>query len=112
MRSDEVGEAAYRVFDLVDLGDFVGVAGPGHAHAQGRAVACRRARSSSWRKALLPPPEKWHGLADVEVRYRQRYLDLVANPEVRQTFVRRSAMVVRDPALPGRARATSRSRPR
>jgi lysyl-tRNA synthetase class 2 len=44
-------------------------------------------------KALLPPPEKWHGLADVEARYRQRYLDLMANPEVRRTFVSRSAMI-------------------
>ncbi|MBC7894058.1 MAG: lysine--tRNA ligase, partial [Cytophagaceae bacterium] len=44
-------------------------------------------------KALLPPPEKWHGLADVEARYRQRYVDLMANPEVRRTFVARSAMV-------------------
>ena len=44
-------------------------------------------------KALLPPPEKWHGLTDVEARYRQRYLDLIANPEVRRVFVVRSAMV-------------------
>src|SRR4029450_13173872 len=44
-------------------------------------------------KALLPPPEKWHGLADVEARYRQRYVDLMANPEVRRPFVPRSAMV-------------------
>ena len=63
-------------------------------------------------KALLPPPEKWHGLADVEIRYRQRYVDLMANPEVRRTFVARSAMVRGDPALHGRAAATSRSRRR
>jgi lysyl-tRNA synthetase class 2 len=44
-------------------------------------------------KALLPPPEKWHGLQDVEIRYRQRYVDLIANPEVRRTFVARSRMV-------------------
>ena len=92
VRSDEVGEAAYRVFDLVDLGDFVGVAGrvmrtrKGELSVQAREIVFLG-------KALLPPPEKWHGLADVEVRYRQRYLDLVANPEVRQTFLRRSAMV-------------------
>ena len=63
-------------------------------------------------KALLPPPEKWHGLTDVEARYRQRYLDLIANPEVRRVFLRAE----RD----GRARcgasstsaATSRSRRR
>ena len=92
VRSDEVGEAAYRVFDLVDLGDFVGVAGrvmrtrKGELSVQAREIVFLG-------KALLPPPEKWHGLADVEVRYRQRYLDLVANPEVRRTFLRRSAMV-------------------
>jgi len=92
VRSDEVGERGYRLFDLVDLGDFVG--------ASGRVMRTRKGELSVQvrelvflGKALLPPPEKWHGLADVEVRYRQRYLDLVANPEVRRTFVRRSAMV-------------------
>ncbi len=76
----------------MDLGDFVGVSGrvmrtrKGELSVQAREIVFLG-------KALLPPPEKWHGLADVEVRYRQRYLDLVANPEVRQTFLRRSAMV-------------------
>jgi hypothetical protein len=92
VRSDEVGETAYRVFDLVDLGDFVGVSGrvmrtrKGELSVQAREIVFLG-------KALLPPPEKWHGLADVEVRYRQRYLDLVSNPDVRRTFLRRSAMV-------------------
>jgi lysyl-tRNA synthetase class 2 len=92
VRSDEVGGEAYRVFELLDLGDFVGVAGrvmrtrKGELTVQAREVVVLS-------KALLPPPEKWHGLADVEVRYRQRYLDLMANPEVRTTFLRRSAMV-------------------
>jgi lysyl-tRNA synthetase class 2 len=92
VRSDEVGERAYRVFDLVDLGDFLGVAGrvmrtrKGELTVQAREIVVLA-------KALLPPPEKWHGLADVEVRYRQRYLDLMANPEVRRTFLVRSAMV-------------------
>jgi len=92
LRLDAVGEAAYRLLDLVDLGDFVGVAGrvmrtrKGELSVEAREIAFLG-------KALLPPPEKWHGLADVEVRYRQRYLDLLANPEVRRTFVRRSAMV-------------------
>jgi lysyl-tRNA synthetase class 2 len=92
VRKDEVGEAAYRVFGLVDLGDFVGVSGRVMRTRKGElSVQAREIVFLS--KALLPPPEKWHGLADVEVRYRQRYLDLVANPEVRQTFLRRSAMV-------------------
>jgi lysyl-tRNA synthetase class 2 len=92
VRSDEVGEVGYRVFDLVDLGDFLGVEGrvmrtrKGELSVQARAI-------SVLAKALLPPPEKWHGLADVELRYRQRYLDLLANPEVRRTFLLRSAMV-------------------
>jgi lysyl-tRNA synthetase class 2 len=92
VRSDEVGEEAYRLLDLVDLGDFVGLAGrvmrtrKGELSVQAREIVLLS-------KALLPPPEKWHGLADVEVRYRQRYLDLLANPEVRRTFVVRSAMV-------------------
>jgi lysyl-tRNA synthetase class 2 len=92
VRQDAVGERAYRVFDLVDLGDFIGVEGrvmrtrKGELSVEAREIAFLG-------KALLPPPEKWHGLADVETRYRQRYLDLLANPEVRRTFVRRSAMV-------------------
>jgi lysyl-tRNA synthetase class 2 len=92
VRSDDVGEEAYRVLDLVDLGDFVGVAGTLMRTRKGElSVQARELVFLS--KALLPPPEKWHGLADVEVRYRQRYLDLVANPEVRRAFLVRSAMI-------------------
>jgi len=92
VRKDEVGEEAYRVFDLVDLGDFVGVEGKvmrtraGELSVQAKALHFLA-------KALIPPPEKWHGLSDVEARYRQRYADLIANPEVRRVFVARSAMV-------------------
>jgi lysyl-tRNA synthetase, class II len=92
VRSDEVGDTGYRVFDLVDLGDFVGVGGrvmrtrKGELSVQAREIAFLS-------KALLPPPEKWHGLSDTEARYRRRYLDLLANPEVRRVFVLRSAMV-------------------
>jgi lysyl-tRNA synthetase class 2 len=91
-RSDEVGESGYRVLDLVDLGDFIGVAGrvmrtrKGELSVQAREIVFLA-------KALLPPPEKWHGLADTEARYRRRYLDLLANPEVRRAFVLRSGMV-------------------
>jgi lysyl-tRNA synthetase class 2 len=92
VRSDEVGEKAYRLFDLLDLGDFVGVAGrvmrtrKGELSVQARELVFLA-------KALLPPPEKWHGLTDVEARYRQRYLDLMANPEVRAAFLVRSRMI-------------------
>jgi lysyl-tRNA synthetase, class II len=92
VRSDEVGEGAYRAFDLVDLGDFVGVAGRVMRTRKGE-LSVRALEIALLSKALLPPPEKWHGLSDVEVRYRQRYLDLMANPEVRRTFLARSAMV-------------------
>jgi lysyl-tRNA synthetase class 2 len=91
-RVDDLGEEAYRRLDLVDGGDFVGVAGTVMRTRKGElSVQAREVVLLS--KALLPLPEKWHGLQDVEVRYRQRYLDLLANPEVRRTFLLRSAMV-------------------
>jgi lysyl-tRNA synthetase class 2 len=91
-RADELGEQAYRTLKLVDQGDFVGVAGRVMRTRMGELTV--QARELVFLcKALLPPPEKWHGLADVEMRYRRRYLDLIANPEVRRTFVLRSAMI-------------------
>jgi lysyl-tRNA synthetase class 2 len=92
VRQDVVGEEAYRLFDLVDLGDFVGVAGVVMRTRKGE-LSVQARELTLLAKALLPPPEKWHGLTDVEARYRQRYLDLLANPEVRRVFVLRSAMV-------------------
>ncbi len=92
VRQDVVGDAGYELFDLLDLGDFVGVEGTVMRTRKGELSV--QARSLTLlAKALLPPPEKWHGLTDVEARYRQRYLDLIANPEVRRAFVVRSAMV-------------------
>jgi lysyl-tRNA synthetase class 2 len=92
VRKDVAGDEAYGVFDLVDRGDFVG--------AKGRVMRTRKGelsvevRSLTFlSKALLPPPEKWHGLSDTETRYRQRYLDLMSNPEVRDVFVLRSRIV-------------------
>jgi lysyl-tRNA synthetase class 2 len=92
VRLDDVGEQAYQVFDLVDLGDFVGVAGRVMRTRKGE-LSVQAQELTFLSKALLPPPEKWHGLSDVEARYRQRYLDLMANSQVRSTFVARSAMV-------------------
>jgi lysyl-tRNA synthetase class 2 len=92
VRLDDVGQASYEIFDLMDLGDFIGIEGTvmrtrkGELSVQARAITFLS-------KAMLPLPEKWHGLTDVEVRYRQRYVDLIANPEVRRTFVQRSAIV-------------------
>jgi lysyl-tRNA synthetase class 2 len=92
VRQDDVGEEGYRLLELVDRGDFLGVAGKVMRTRKGElSVQARELTFLS--KALLPPPEKWHGLADVEARYRQRYLDLMVNPEVRRTFVARSQVV-------------------
>ncbi len=92
VRKDEVGEAGYRLFDLIDLGDFVGVAGKVMRTRKGE-LSVQAKELTFLGKALLPLPEKWHGISDVEMRYRQRYLDLVASPEVRRVFVARSAIV-------------------
>ena len=93
LRRDDLGDQAYSTFeDLVDLGDYVGVAGRVMRTRKGE-LTVQAKELTFLSKALLPPPEKWHGLADVEARYRQRYLDLMANPEVRRTFVSRSAMI-------------------
>jgi len=92
VRLDQVGPEAYRLFDLVDLGDFLGVAGRVMRTRKGE-LSVEAHELTFLSKALLPPPEKWHGLSDVEVRYRQRYVDLMANPEVRRTFVARSTMI-------------------
>jgi hypothetical protein len=100
LRKDELGDEAYTMFeDLVDLGDFVGVAGRVMRTRKGE-LSVQAKELTFLSKALLPPPEKWHGLADVEARYRQRYLDLMANPEVRRTFVAERDDRG-DPPLPG-----------
>jgi lysyl-tRNA synthetase class 2 len=92
VRQDDVGEANYRLLELVDRGDHIGVAGRVMRTRKGE-LSVQAKELTFLSKALLPPPEKWHGLADVEARYRQRYVDLMTNPEVRATFVARSAMV-------------------
>jgi lysyl-tRNA synthetase class 2 len=93
VRQNDVGAEAYSLFlDLVDRGDFVGAAGKVMRTKTGE-LSIQAKELTFLSKALLPPPEKWHGLSDVEVRYRQRYVDLIANPDVRRTFVARSRMV-------------------
>jgi len=92
LRKDEVGEEAWKLLELVDLGDFIGAEGRVMRTRAGElSVQAKQLRFLS--KALLPLPEKWHGLEDKEIRYRQRYLDLMSNPEVRRVFVARSRMV-------------------
>ena len=93
----------YRLLDLVDRGDFVGVAGRVMRTRKGE-LSVQAQELTFLSKALLPPPEKWHGLSDVEIRYRQRYVDLMANPEVRRDVRGPQRDGRGDPALPGRAR--------
>jgi lysyl-tRNA synthetase, class II len=77
------------IFQLLDLGDFVGVEGECFVTKTGEPTI-RVARFQVLTKALRPLPDKWHGVTDVEIRYRQRYLDLIANPESRKIFLQRS----------------------
>jgi lysyl-tRNA synthetase class 2 len=92
IRKDEVGEEAWKRLALVDRGDFVGASGSVMRTRAGE-LSVKVKELTFLSKALLPPPEKWHGLTDMEVRYRQRYVDLLSNPEVRRVFVSRSRMV-------------------
>ena len=92
IKKDELGEAAFKAFGLLDFGDFIGVEGELFTTRAGEPSL----KVTGWTllaKALRAPPEKWHGLQDVEIRYRKRYLDLVANPEVRKVFNQRIAIV-------------------
>ena len=88
----ELGEEVFEIFKCLDLGDIVGVDGPLFVTRTGETTILVR-RLHVLCKSLLPPPEKWHGLVDVETRYRQRYVDLFANRDVRETFHRRSGIV-------------------
>jgi lysyl-tRNA synthetase class 2 len=92
IKLDNVGAKSYELFQLLDLGDIIGVAG--------HLFRTKTGELSVWvteltllTKALLPLPEKWHGLSDVEIRYRQRYLDLLANENARAIFIRRAHIV-------------------
>jgi len=93
LRQDEVGEETYeRFLRLFDLGDYVGVEGPVF-RTRTQEVTIRATSCVLLSKALRPLPEKWHGLTDVETRYRQRYLDLLVNERARNTFVIRTRLV-------------------
>ncbi len=92
LRLDQVGQEQYENFELVDIGDFVGVVGEVFRTKKGE-VTVKVNEYKYLTKALRPLPEKWHGLKDVEIRYRQRYVDLIVNREVRQTFINRSRII-------------------
>jgi len=85
-------EEIWQRVKLLDLGDWAGVEGRLVKTRTGE-ITIEAAKFEILSKALLPPPEKWHGLTDVEARYRQRYVDLFANPEVRALFLKRSLII-------------------
>ena len=92
IRQDALSERDFQIFKLLDFGDWVGV--------EGRLFRTKTKEFTIWAstleflaKCLLPLPEKWHGLTDVEIRYRQRYLDLIVNPDSRRVFETRSRIV-------------------
>src|ERR1700716_232081 len=92
VKKDVVGEGGFEVLKLLNLGDLIGV--------RGHLFRTKTGELSVWveelfflAKALLPLPEKWHGLTDVELRYRQRYLDLIANEKAREVFVARARII-------------------
>src|SRR6266850_2986591 len=87
-----LGDEQFDTFRHLDLGDFIGARGTLFTTKTGE-ISVRLTSFSILTKALRPPPEKWHGLADTEIRYRQRYLDLVANPDIRDIFLKRSQIV-------------------
>ena len=92
IRQDALPPLDFQIFKLLDFGDWVGV--------EGRLFRTKTNEFTIWAsrlhflaKCLLPLPEKWHGLTDIEIRYRQRYLDLIVNPDARRVFETRSRVV-------------------
>jgi lysyl-tRNA synthetase class 2 len=92
VRQDAVPERDYRLFGLLDIGDIVGAEGYLFRTRTGE-LSLHVEKLEFLSKTLLAMPEKWHGLEDVETRYRQRYLDLIANPAVREVFVKRMKLI-------------------
>lgn len=92
VRRDDVGEQTYDLFKSLDIGDIVGVRGQVFRTNKGE-ISVHAAEVALLSKSLKPLPEKFHGLKDPDLRYRQRYLDLIVNPEVRETFLRRSRII-------------------
>ncbi len=92
LREDRVGEKAYRLWPLLDIGDIVNVQGTLFKTRTGELTVLAQ-KYTFLAKCLHPLPEKWHGLQDVELRYRRRYLDLIMNPEVGEVFRLRSRMI-------------------
>jgi len=92
LKKDLLGESSYKVCEELDLGDWIGVGGT-LFRTKTNELTIEVHQFTFLSKALRPLPEKWHGLTDVETRYRQRYVDLIANPQVHQIFVTRSRII-------------------
>ena len=92
VRKDTVPESQFQAFKLLDIGDLIGVRGVVFKTNTGE-TSIKVLQLDVLSKSLLPLPEKFHGLKDVETRYRQRYLDLIVNPEVKRTFITRSKII-------------------
>ena len=92
VKLDAVGEQAYKLFQLLDLGDIIGISG--HLfRTKTNELTVWVEKLELLSKALLPLPEKWHGLADMEQRFRRRYVDLIVNERTRETFLRRAQII-------------------
>lgn len=92
VRKDSVGEDQYEIFDMADLGDLIGVKGTVFKTKVGE-LSVKATEFVLLTKALRPLPDKYHGLKDIEQRYRQRYLDLIMNPDSKNTFITRSKII-------------------
>ncbi len=92
VRSDRVGKKAYNLFGKMDIGDFIGITGT-LFRTKTNELTLDAESIRLLTKSMRPLPEKWHGLRDVEIRYRQRYLDLLVNPKVREIFIKRTRII-------------------
>lgn len=92
IRKDVIGEENFVMLKRLYAGDIIGVEGPTFRTKTGE-ISIRAEKITILAKSITPPPEKFHGLTDVEARYRQRYVDLMSNPEVRETFIKRSQII-------------------
>lgn len=92
VRIDALGEESYASFKKLDIGDIIGIVGEVFTTHKGE-ISIKAEKYTLLSKSLLPLPEKYHGLKDQDTRYRQRYVDLIVNPEVKDTFVKRSQII-------------------
>lgn len=92
IKKDNVSDETFKLYKLLDIGDIIGVEGRVFKSQRGE-ISISATNLKMLAKSLRPLPEKWHGLKDTDTRYRQRYLDLIVNPEVKQTFLTRSKII-------------------